>query len=201
MFQKRKSVKQNTDKVSNSNLIRIKLICSASLITLVLTLALPSSFAQTKTAEKEVAETTDIWLDTVTSGTSGVVNEVVSLYAENAVLWGTVSEQVRDTPEEISDYFEYFAKLTKLNVNSYRGCVRIYGENTAVNSGYYSFTYQKNGETKVVPARYSFTYQKNGYRKWEIIEHHSSVSPEAPELLSAVNTDNDACENGLLVKR
>ncbi|MEM9509796.1 MAG: DUF4440 domain-containing protein [Cyanobacteria bacterium P01_E01_bin.35] len=152
-------------------------------------------------SEKGVSEATNTWLNTVTSGSEGVVDEVVALYAEDGVLWGTVSKQVRDTPVEISDYFEYFAKLPELSVSSYKGCIRMYDENFAINSGYYTFTFSKDGETKEVPARYSFTYQKNGSNQWEIIEHHSSALPEAPEALEIVNAEQDACENGLLVER
>ena len=159
------------------------------------------SSAKMEKAEKKVAETTDIWLNTVTSGSVGVVDEVVALYAEDGVLWGTVSEQVRDTPAEIRDYFEYFAKLPELSVSSYKGCIRMYDENLAINSGYYTFNYSKDGKTKEVPARYSFTYQKNGSNQWKIIEHHSSALPEAPEALEIVNAEQDACENGLLVER
>ncbi|MGK7941596.1 MAG: DUF4440 domain-containing protein [Crocosphaera sp.] len=178
-----------------------KLISLISVTALLIAITPLSSFAQTEKAEKEVAKTTDIWLNTVTSGSQQVVDEVVALYAENGVLWGTVSEQVRDTPAEIRDYFEYFAKLPKLSVSSYKGCVRMYDENLAINTGYYTFTYSKNGQTKAVPARYSFVYQKDGNNQWEIIEHHSSALPEAPEALQKVSANQDACENGLLVQR
>ncbi|MGK7949979.1 MAG: DUF4440 domain-containing protein [Xenococcaceae cyanobacterium] len=180
---------------------RKKLISFVSVTALLVTITPLSSFAQTEKAEKEVAETTDIWLDTVTSGSEEMVDEVVALYAENGLLWGTVSEQVRDTPAEIRDYFEYFAMLPELSVSSYKGCVRMYDENLAINSGYYTFTYTKDGQTKEVPARYSFTYHKNGNNQWEIIEHHSSALPEAPEALKTVNAEQDTCENGLLVER
>ena len=188
-------------KFFNSILNRKKLISFVSVTALLITITPLSNFAQTEKAEKEVAETTDIWLDTVTSGSEEVVDEVVALYAEDGLLWGTVSEQVRDTPAEIRDYFEYFAKLPELSVSSYKGCVRMYDENLAINSGYYTFTYTKDGQTKEVPARYSFTYHKNGNNQWEIIEHHSSALPKAPEALETVNAKQDTCENGLLVER
>ena len=157
---------------------RKKLISFVSVTVLLVAITPSSSFAKTERAEKEVAETTDTWLNTVTSGSEGVVDEVVALYTEDGVLWGTVSEQLRDTPAEIRDYFEYFAKLPELSVSSYKGCVRMYDENFAINSGYYTFTYSKDGETKEVPARYSFTYQKNDSNQWKIIEHHSSSLPK-----------------------
>ncbi|MDJ0727659.1 MAG: DUF4440 domain-containing protein [Prochloraceae cyanobacterium] len=188
-------------KFFNSILNRKKLISFVSVTALLVTITPLSSFAQTEKAEKEVAETTDIWLDTVTSGSEEVVDEVVALYAPNGILWGTVSEQVRDTPAEIRDYFEYFAMLPELSVSSYKGCVRMYDENLAINSGYYTFTYTKDGQTKEVPARYSFIYHKNSNNQWEIIEHHSSALPEAPATLKTVNAEQDTCEKGLLVER
>jgi|GEM_PF-208047 len=188
-------------KLSNFIWNRKKLISFVSVTALFVSISPLSSFAQTEQAEKEIAETTDTWLNTVTSGSEGVVDETVALYAEDGILWGTVSEQVRDTPAEIRDYFEYFAMLPELSVSSYKGCVRMYDENLAINSGYYTFTFSKDGETKEVPARYSFTYQNNGSNQWEIIEHHSSALPEAPEALEIVNAEQDACENGLLVER
>ena len=51
--------------------------------------------------------------------------------------------------------------------------IRVYG-NTAVNTGYYTFSYTKDGETKSIPARYSFTYVKDG-NDWKIVDHHSSA--------------------------
>ena len=180
---------------------RKKLISFVSVMALLAAITPLSSCAQTDKAEKEVAEATDTWLNTVTSGSAGVVDEVVALYAEDGVLWGTVSEQVRDTPAEIRDYFEYFAKLPALSVSSYKGCIRMYDENFAINSGYYTFTFSKNGATQEVPARYSFAYQKNGNNQWEIIEHHSSALPQAPGALEIVNAAQDGCENGLLIER
>ena len=185
----------------NSIWNRKKLISFVSVTALLVAITPLFSFAQTEKAEKEVAETTDIWLDTVTSGSEEVVDKVVALYAENGLLWGTVSEQVRDTPAEIRDYFEYFAMLPELSASSYKGCVRMYDENLAINSGYYTFTYTKDGQTKEVPARYSFTYHKDNKNQWEIIEHHSSALPEAPETLETVGAEQDTCENGLLVER
>lgn len=191
----------NSWKFFNSICNRKKLIPFVSVTALLVAITPLSSFAQMEEAEKEVAATTDTWLDTVTSGSEGVVDDVVALYAEDGLLWGTVSQQVRDTPAEIRDYFEYFAKLPELSVSSYKGCVRMYEENLAINSGYYTFTYNKDGQTKEVPARYSFTYYKNNNNQWKIIEHHSSALPEAPEGLETVIAEQDTCENGLLVER
>lgn len=52
-----------------------------------------------------VEATTVRWKDTVTMGTPDAPRKTADLYAMDGVLWGTVSEEVRDTPEEIYDYF------------------------------------------------------------------------------------------------
>lgn len=139
--------------------------------------------ANPEDSKKEVAATTQKWIDTVTSGKPNVVDEVVALYAPDALLWATVSEQKRDTPQELRDYFEVFAKLPELKAEGYKPVIRVY-DNVAVNSGYYTFTYQGEGDKKkVVPARYTFVYVKGNDGKWMIVEHHSSVIPKSPEKL------------------
>jgi hypothetical protein len=52
----------------------------------------------------------------------------------------------------------------------------VYDCGTAVNTGYYTFSYVKDGEAKSLPARYSFTYVKRG-DVWLIVDHHSSAIP------------------------
>jgi hypothetical protein len=54
--------------------------------------------------------------------------------------------------------------------------IRVYDCGTAVNTGYYTFSYVKDGEAKSLPARYSFTYVKRG-DAWLIVDHHSSALP------------------------
>lgn len=113
---------------------------------------------------------------------------MTKLYAPDAVLWGTVSEQLRVTPQEIEDYFEYFARLPDLKVSAYKPNIRIFG-NTAINDGYYNFTFTlPDGTTETKKARYSFVYRKNREGNWEIIDHHSSVLPKAPAVLLKANT-------------
>ena len=56
--------------------------------------------------------------------------------------------------------------------------IRVYGD-TAVNTGYYTLFYAKDGETKSIPARYSFTFVKEG-NDCKIVDHHSSAMPAPP---------------------
>ncbi|MDQ3252429.1 MAG: SgcJ/EcaC family oxidoreductase [Acidobacteriota bacterium] len=107
-------------------------------------------------------------------------DKVAALYAKDAVLWGTLSPKRRDDPAAIRDYFVgAFKALPGHKVTFGDQLIRVYG-NTAVNTGYYTVWYTKDGETKSVPARYSFTYRKEG-DKWLIADHHSSAMPPAPK--------------------
>ncbi|WP_084799711.1 SgcJ/EcaC family oxidoreductase [Bradyrhizobium sp. Ai1a-2] len=106
--------------------------------------------------------------------------KVLPLYSDDAVLWGTLSPTVRSDRAALRDYFvTAFKVLPGLKVAFGDQLIRVYG-NAAVNTGYYTFSYTKDGETKSLPARYSFTYVKNGER-WLIVDHHSSAMPSPPK--------------------
>jgi uncharacterized protein (TIGR02246 family) len=104
---------------------------------------------------------------------------ISALYAKDGVLWGTLSPTVRSDPGAVKAYFvAAFNALPKATVKFGDQLIRVYG-NTAVNTGYYTFSYTKDGETKSIPARYSFTYAKDG-DNWLIVDHHSSAMPAPP---------------------
>ena len=91
-------------------------------------------------------------------------DKVLPLYAEEAVLWGTLSPMVRADRAALRDYFvTAFRVLPGLKVTFGDQLIRVYG-NPAINTGYYTFSYSKDGEVKILPARYSFTYINNGER-------------------------------------
>src|SRR5262245_31825981 len=105
---------------------------------------------------------------------------MLPLYAQDAVLWRTLSPTVRADRSALREYFvTAFKLLPGLKVAFGDQLIRVYGD-TAVNTGYYTFSYLKDGETKVFPARYSFTYVRNGER-WLIVDHHSSAMPSPPK--------------------
>jgi hypothetical protein len=79
----------------------------------------------------------------------------------------------------LRDYFvTAFKVLPGLKVTFGEQLIRVYGS-TAVNTGYYTFSYVKDGEAKTLPARYSFTFVKDG-ENWMIVDHHSSAMPTTP---------------------
>ena len=101
---------------------------------------------------------------------------MTALYAKDGVLWGTLSPTVRSDPGAVKAYFvAAFQALPKATVKFGDQLIRVYGD-TAVNTGYYTFSFTKDGETKSIPARYSFTYVKDG-NDWKIVDHHSSAMP------------------------
>jgi hypothetical protein len=109
---------------------------------------------------------------------------ILPLYAKDGVLWGTLSPTVRNDAETIKAYFiGAFKALPKATVKFGDQLIRVYG-NTAVNTGYYTFSYVKDGETKSIPARYSLTFVKDG-AKCLIVDHHSSAMPPAPATAPA----------------
>ena len=126
--------------------------------------------------QEEVAEATLAWGRALGEDDP---DKVLPLYSDDAVLWGTLSPTVRADRAALRDYFATaFKVLPDLKVAFGDQLIRVYG-GTAVNTGYYTFSYFKDGETKNLPARYSFTYVKNGDR-WLIVDHHSSAMPSPP---------------------
>lgn len=103
---------------------------------------------------------------------------IISLYTEDAVLWGTFSEVIRDTPVLIRDYFEVLFNRKNLKVHFGPSNLRSFGQ-AAIYSGEYEFSYE-NDENKLVkcPARFSFVFYKDGNDSYKIIDHHSSLTPE-----------------------
>jgi uncharacterized protein (TIGR02246 family) len=100
-------------------------------------------------------------------------DQVTALYAADAVLLPTVSNQVRHNHAEIRDYFvNFLAKKPQGEIDEAN--TRVLSENLASNSGVYTFTF---GDGTQVTARFSYLYKHiNG--EWKIIEHHSSAMPE-----------------------
>ncbi|WP_410641122.1 SgcJ/EcaC family oxidoreductase [Amycolatopsis sp. lyj-346] len=107
---------------------------------------------------------------------TGDPQRVADLYAPDAVLLPTVSDEVRRSRAQIVDYF------TKFLQNKPQGVIKdemvdVLDADTAVNTGVYEFVLTKDGKADKVRARYTYVYElREG--KWLIVNHHSSVMPE-----------------------
>ncbi len=121
----------------------------------------------------EIAALFDEWNSALNSGDPA---RVAALYAEDAVLLPTMSNQVRTTPDGIREYFAEF--LTASPQGTVReSAIRLLCEDVACHCGIYVFELTSGGKRVTVPARFSFVYQRRA-DGWKIREHHSSVMPE-----------------------
>src|SRR4051794_18540727 len=128
----------------SSRVVRAALLLSIGSLSLT-----PSALAEPKA---EVAAATSAWGQALADP-----EKVSSLYSDDAVLWGTAAPKIRSGRAAVREYFGGVAKAVPgIKVDFGDQLVRVYG-NTAVNSGYYTFSWVKDGETKSLPARYSFT--------------------------------------------
>ena len=142
-------------------------------LSVVLLLFTPISWAE---PQEDVAAATLAWGQALGEDDP---DKVLPFYSDDAVLWGTLSPTVRDNRPALREYFvNAFKVLPSLKVTFGEQHIRVYRD-AAVNTGYYTFSYVKDGESKTWPARYSLTYVKKGER-WLIVDHHSSAMPSAP---------------------
>jgi uncharacterized protein (TIGR02246 family) len=124
-------------------------------------------------AREEVAAATAKWGEVFVDDNP---DALLALYAPDAVLWGTLSPTIRQGPAALREYFvAAYKALPGHKVSFGEQLIRVYG-NTAINSGYYTFSYVKDGETRTIPARYTLVFVK-GDKGWLIADHHSSTMP------------------------
>ncbi len=83
---------------------------------------------------------------------------------------------LRDTPESRREYFKAMPERPLARVSLGEQRIRVLGADVAMNTGYYTFTNVRAGQTESSPARFSFTYRKQDGR-WLIVSHHSSAVP------------------------
>ena len=129
--------------------------------------------AQKAQANKEIAAAASKWTAIFVDDNP---DAILALYDDGAVLWGTLSPKLLVGKPELRGYFERAYKaLPGHKVTFGEQVIRVYGD-IAINSGYYTFTYVKDGQTQSLPARYTFVYRKRG-GNWMIVDHHSSRMP------------------------
>jgi uncharacterized protein (TIGR02246 family) len=134
--------------------------------------ALP--MAATADDRSDVEAATARWIDAFNRKSS---TDIVALYAEDAVFFGTSSPVLRDKPELVRDYFKSLATLGDSVISMGDHRVQVFGR-IAINTGFYTRTSQQDGKPVQAPARFSFVYEKRGGR-WLIVNHHSSALPQS----------------------
>ncbi|MCU0762533.1 MAG: nuclear transport factor 2 family protein [Hydrogenophaga sp.] len=102
---------------------------------------------------------------------------LLALYHPQAVLWGTTSPVLLDTPAAIAAYFERtFATLPRPHVEMGQARTRVLGGVALCSGAYTLHLAAPGGQAHALPARFSFAYVL-GEPGWQIVDHHSSVSP------------------------
>lgn len=124
-------------------------------------------------SEAEVAANFDRWKAALATKDP---KTVTALFAPNAVLEPTVSNDIRETPAEVEAYFVDFLKLSPAPTLNERK-ITVLDENTAMDTGIWTFDLVRNGKPEFVTARYSFVWEKIG-ADWKIQLLHSSLLPE-----------------------
>lgn len=140
---------------------------------LVLLLVLVAPLVTLAGPKDDVGAAMQAWVDGMNSHNA---ERVVALYDPEAVLWGTRSSTIRDTPATVRDYFKVLQTVPssyKVVLGEQR--IRIYGD-IAINTGTYTFSEDRDGQPIARPARFSFVY-RNRDGRWMIIDHHSSQVP------------------------
>lgn len=103
------------------------------------------------------------------------IEEVLELYAEDAVLVPTLSNEIHVTEAGRRRYFEFLLSRNVLHCTVEQEVERIeLNRGTVAIGGIYTFVFGKeDGKEEAVPARFLFTFEDIDGR-WLITGHHSS---------------------------
>ncbi|MCS0504748.1 nuclear transport factor 2 family protein [Ancylobacter mangrovi] len=116
------------------------------------------------------------WAEVISSGD---VASVLALYAPDAILVPTLSNEIGEREEERRRYFESFLSNQGLRCTISSQKKRVSRKlGTVVIGGLYTFDFIRNGRAESVPARFLFTFEEIDGR-WLITGHHSSRLSEA----------------------
>ena len=114
------------------------------------------------------------WVDTILNPLDGA-DAVTSLYADDAILFPTLSSKPHMGKEMIHSYFVFFLTLKDLKVDTKFVITKVYGD-LAMNAGYLEISHKDGENRKLIKARFNFWYQKVD-EQWKIIFHQSSILP------------------------
>jgi len=123
-----------------------------------------------------VATLTDEWIRLVTVEKSPT--KVANHFCKDGILFGTVSQTLRQGRDPIKNYFEFFAKLPGLQVIDKKFNISKISHSVSVNNAFITWKY--DGADPIV-ARMTFIY-RNGC----LFELHSSALPDLNKDLKNV---------------
>ena len=100
---------------------------------------------------------------------------ITAMYDSDAVLWGTTAKTVAANPAAVAEYFKDAGKRPNARVVFGEQHIRVFGD-VGINTGYYTFSDVRDGQTVSVPARFTMAF-RNRDGQWLIVAHHSSRVP------------------------
>lgn len=104
------------------------------------------------------------------------LKNLVQLYEPSAILLPTLADNMIKNQQDRWVYFTTLMQNPNLKVAIDESHVRIVSD-VAINSGLYTFSFDKDGNRVEIPSRFTFIYKKKP-TGWMIIEHHSSQIPQ-----------------------
>lgn len=107
----------------------------------------------------------------------GKADAIVALYKPDAILLATLKNEPITNAKDRLEYFEGLIKKKDLKVTPQTTYYTLYGDNVAVVSGTYTFSFTDDKKVVSVPARFNFVFEKGKDGKWLIANHHSSKLP------------------------
>lgn len=129
--------------------------------------------------EKDLKKSFVTWCEAINKRNP---KKILELYDPAATLLPTLQPNIIKDQSGIFDYFSQLMNNPKLQVKIIDSDLRFVGD-LAINSGRYTFSFEREGNRVDLPARFTFIYVKIADR-WQIIEHHSS---QIPELSNRIN--------------
>ncbi|MFJ6676688.1 SgcJ/EcaC family oxidoreductase [Actinosynnema sp. NPDC091369] len=161
--------------MSNVGRVRTGAVAAAALAVVLTGCGTAAGDGQPAAAQPTAAQVQALFADWNRALATGDPEHVADLYAPEAVLLPTLSDNVRSDRAEIVDDFEHFL-AKKPSGEVLESHVAVLGPDTAIDAGVYRFTLAADGTA--VEARYTFAYERVDGR-WLIVNHHSSAMPEA----------------------
>ena len=114
------------------------------------------------------------WADCVNNS---LIEELIALYHEGAVLMPTFSPRVAKNKKALESYFNQLSSREGMQVNTHEetlNCLQI-EEKTFVVNGIYDFKFNVDGTLLTFPSR--FTFVLDLAKESPILHHHSSQIP------------------------
>src|SRR5690606_24655735 len=116
--------------------------CRLLLVSALVVTSLLGSAAALGDAAADVEAATQEWISAFNRKSA---KDIVALYAKDAVLFGTISPVLRDSPERVWDYFKDIANLGDATISVGERRVQVFGD-VAINTGFYTRSAMQDGK-------------------------------------------------------